>query len=412
MGLLMTSRDRTASWLRVVAVTAAAALTAVGCGSDAVQGSATTATPTSSTSSGGVDVASLDVGNYPTKPSPPLGMTGTESKGKLLQARELANFVVGPWEIDPGLLKTWTRYSGLVLKSADALNLIEPKAVAAAAGRHPFVNGFYSARSDDQTVLINAVVRFTDPAAATAAAGEMVQAALDEPASGATRSPVTIPGHSDAQASSYPFTDVLTHREKASVNAFTAHGAYVLVQAVQSYDGLETARGLVAKTLDAQKPLVDQFTPAAPADFAALPLDPTGLLARTILLSPKEANVVQNSTYDVRGALHFQSDPVDSAQLLADAGVDVVASGKTTVYRATNPAGAASVVDGFAKQVTGTTGKPAAPVPGLPASKCVSSSEIFYCVGSVDRYVVDASSGQLQDAQQQIAAQYAILSSS
>lgn len=408
----MTSRERTASWLHVLVVAVAAALAAAGCGSDAVQGSATTGTSTSSTAPGEVDVASLDVGNYPTKPGPPLGAAGTEHKGMLLQGRELANFVVGPWEVDPRLLKTYTRYSGVVLKSADALNLIQPKEVAAAAGRHPFVNGFYSARTDGETILVNAVVRYADPAAATAAARDMVQAALDEPASGATRSPVTIPSHPDALASSYPFTDVLTHREKATVNAFTAHGAYVLVQTAQSYDGLETARDLVGKTLDAQKPLVDRFTPAAPADFATLPLDPTGLLARTILLPTKEANVVQNSTYDVRGALHFQSDPVDSSRLLADAGVDVVASGKTTVYRATNPAGAASVVDGFAKQVAGTTGKPADPVPGLPGSKCVSADESFYCVGSVDRYVIDAAGGQLPDAQQQIAAQYAILSSS
>lgn len=396
---------------RSAAAVAATAMVIAGCGSSAAPGGGTTSAPppTSGTASGAVDLGALQVGNYPVKPNAPLGSTGTESKGRQLQARQMANFVVGPWEIDPTLLQTYTRFSALVLKNADALTLIGPQGVADAAGRHSFVNGFYSARTNGSTILINAVVRFADEAAATAAAQDMVQSALAEPASGATRSSVTIPGHPDSRGSSYPFTDVLTHREQATVQAYTPHGVYVLVQRAQTYDGLDAARTLASRTLDAQIPMIDQFTPAALADFANLPLDPTGLLARTLLQPPKEADVVHNATYDRHGELHFLSDPVATVGVLTKTGTDLVAEGLTTVYQAADAAGAVALTEAFDKQVTGTDGSPADPVKGLPTSKCVKTSVEHFCVASYDRYAFTAQGVQLVDVHQKIAAQYAML---
>jgi len=52
---------------------------------------------------GTVDVTLLDPGNYPTKPLAPMGAAGTPATGALLDAQRMADFVVGPWEVDPAL---------------------------------------------------------------------------------------------------------------------------------------------------------------------------------------------------------------------------------------------------------------------------------------------------------------------
>jgi hypothetical protein len=145
-------------------------------------------------------VSALDVGNYPTKPQPALGAAGTPTKGLIADARRMADFVVGPWDVDPSLIGSYAS-TALVLKSADAVALFAPKDVARAAGRQPFVNGFYSARQNtSKTILINAALRYVDAAAAKGAVSAMIQAALNEPVSGATRSTVPVPGHPNSPA--------------------------------------------------------------------------------------------------------------------------------------------------------------------------------------------------------------------
>jgi hypothetical protein len=407
MGLLAGIDGRIVLGIRGGVVVLASVLLVVGCGSQSNQGSA----PASSAAAPStVDLAALDVGNYPTKPQPALGAAGTDFKGLLADARRMADFVVGPWDVDPALTGSYAS-TAMVLKSADALALMGDKAVAAAAGRHPFVNGFYSARkAPDQTILINGVLRYTDDAAATAAAADITDTLLNEPASGATRTRVPIPGHPDTSTSSYRFTDPTVGKEQSTVEALTPHGPYVLIQLAQSYAGQDATVGLVAKTLDLQTPLIDQFKPTPVGDFAGVPLDPTGLLARTLLLPAKDATVVQNWVYQPRGALHFQTDPAATA-LFTDTGTDAVASGKTTVYQTADAAGATKLAAAFVKQVTeANQGKPADPVKGLPGTTCLQSPDVgFYCTGTRDRYVIEAQTGQLPDAHQMVAAQYAML---
>ena len=58
-------------------------------------------------------------------------------------------------------------------------------------------------------------------------------------------------------------------------------------------------------------------------------------------------------------------------------------------------------------------GTPADPVKQLSDSRCVDLSEgrggNFYCLLTAGRYAIEAQSGQLLDAQQKAAAQYAML---
>jgi hypothetical protein len=354
-----------------------------------------------------VDISKLDVGPYPTEPSAPLGVAGDPMRGALIEAQRMANNVVGPWEVDSTLTK-WFGLGAMVLKSPDALSLIGPEQFAPAAGRHDFINGFATSRAaEGQKILLNAVLRFADDGSAAAAAADLGDVAQKTGAPPVQRA--TIPGHPDAQAASYTVTENGTGKKWAAVRSFTAHGPYVFTQLAQVADGLDVAIGLVAKTIDMQGPLIDQFRATDVSEFADISIDPTGLLARTLPVPEKEATVVQNTTYEQRGALQFQSDPARSAKLFADTGADLVAMAKTNVYETKDAEGAGKIVDGFFAELQPTS-QPAEPVVNLPGSRCLQlEDKTFYCLGTADKYAIETTSKNLLDARQQVAAQYAML---
>jgi len=353
-----------------------------------------------------VDIAKLDVGPYPTQPSQPLGVTGDPLRGVLVEGQRMANNVVGPWEVDP-ILTGWFGFGATVLQSPEDLSQIGPEPFAAAAGRHDFLNGFVSARTaEGQKILLNAVLRFADPGAAAAAAAEFGDIAA-KTGEGVQRA--QIPGHPDAQAASYTQTEGTGGKPWSAVRAFTPHGQYVFMQLAQAVDGMGPAVGLVAKTLDLQGPAIDKFRATDPSEFADISLDPTGLLARTLPVPEKEATTIQNTTYEQRGALQFQSDPARSAKLFTETGIDLVAMAKTNVYQTKDSASAAKIVDGFFAELQPTS-RPAKPVNNLPDSRCLQlEDKTFYCLGAADRYAIETTSEKLLDAQQQVAAQYAML---
>lgn len=377
-------------------------------------GSATTdqATPTTQPAPPTTPIVSpdaLDVGRYPTTPRPALGVAGNAPAGIAAEAQHLADFVVGAWDVDPDMVSPYLSSTYLVT-APTALEQLGPATIATAAERQRMVNGFVSARQiPGRSILVNGVLRFPDPATATAAAAEMSQAGTQQQIQGATPTVTTIPGHPDAVAATYPFTPHGTDRAWAAIRSFTPHGSYVLMQVAQSIDGLEPAAAMVAKTIDLQGPLVDEFTPTPIDRIADVPLDPTGMLVRTIPAEVGTAPATKNAAYSARGAVHFQSNPVGSATLFKDAGVTVVAMGETNVYEAKDGPSAALVANSFGKEVDVDGVSPADPVPALPASRCLQFPQGFYCVASADRYAIEVHADQLQDAHQQVAAQYVML---
>jgi hypothetical protein len=356
-----------------------------------------------------VDIGKLDVGPYPTKPSAPLGVAGDPARGALIEAQRMANNVVGPWEVDSSLTR-WFGLGAIVLKSPDTLSLIGPEQFAAAAGRHQFINGFATPRAaEGQKMLLNAVLRFADAAAAAAAASDLGDVGLKTGTPPVQRAP--IPGHPDAVAASYTVTEHATGKQWAAVRSFAAHGPYVLMQLAQAADGLDPAVALVAKTIDMQGPIIDQFRATDPAEFTDISIDPTGLLARTLPVGEKGATTVQNTTYEQRGALQFQNDPSRSATLFSETGMDLAAMAKTNVYQTKDSESAARIVDGFFAELQPTS-QPADGVANLPGSRCLQlEDKTFYCLAAADRYTIETSSKNLLDVHQQIAAQYAMLMS-
>ncbi|MDT5289589.1 MAG: hypothetical protein QOF88_4478 [Mycobacterium sp.] len=390
----------------------ASALVMVSCGFNTRDAGGTSpATGTAATTAAPPAIVSpelLDVGTYPTVPRPPLGAAGDPTAGAVADAKQMANFVVGPWGVDQSLISPYLD-SFYLISNVAALLQLGPEAVAGAAGRHGLINGFASERqAPDKSAMVNAVLRFADPAAAAAASTDMGDAATKQPIQGSTPTGAAIPGHPEAVASTYPFTPHGSDRTWATIRSFTAHGPYVLMQFVQSVDGFDPAAALVAKAIDAQGPSIDQFKPADPGALASVPLDPTGLLAKT--LPPTSAvGSAKNAVYDARGAAHFQRDPIASTTLFKDTGVSEVAMAKTNVYQTKDAYGAVAVTDSFGQEVSAEGTKPADPVLALPDSHCMAFPKGFYCVAAAGRYAIEARGEQLRDTQQQVAAQYVML---
>jgi hypothetical protein len=389
------------------------ALIVAACGKTGDNGplTVTGATPTTSAAPPPPPIVSptlLNAGPYPTVPRPPLGAAGNPALGAVIDAQQMADFVVGPWQFDDKLITPYLS-SFYVISSPKSLMELGPEGVATAAGQHGLVNGFASARQiTDKTAVVNAVLRFPDPAAASAAASAMGDAAAKQPVKGLTPTVTSIPGHPEAVASTYPFTPQGSVQSRATVRAFTAHGPYVFMQFAQSVDGLDAATGLLAKAIEAQGPAIDQFKPADVGALAAVPVDPTGLLART--LPATSASASKNAVYGTRGAEHFQSDPIASADLFKATGVTEVAMGKTNVYQAKDAQSAVSIINEFDQEVSkeqGTTPAPA--VPALPDSHCLAFPKGAYCIAPAGQFAIEARGDQLPDVQQQVAAQYVIL---
>ncbi len=402
--------------MRRASLAAAVMALLVGC-SPMVAGS-----PMKAPSSGDVVVAVLDTGRYPTIAASPMGPAGTEDQGRLLEAQRMANNVVGPWEVDPAL-RGWLVDTG-VKPVAGALRQVgeDQCAICDVAATHGFVLGFYSARrstaSGARTDLLVGVLRFADSGAAAAAATEIVAKTLPLDPQFPMR-PIQIAAHPDAKAYAMDFPNNPGGKVTA-VKSFTPHGIYLLYVWADATDA-NAAATLVSSTLDRQKPLIDRFYPADPATFAGLPRDPTGLLARTVPLTGDRIDPSRMTVYEPRAALQFDSDPIDTAGLFSQTGVQNVSMGKTEVFEAIDATAAGQLLNGFVDDSTKMTppSKPADAIPYLPGSKCVqlqlaqglgtAPTTVFSCFVVADRYLIEADSAQLSDAHQQTAAQYRML---
>jgi hypothetical protein len=380
------------------ALAMAALLTVTGCGSTVGGNSVEAAGEQKSDEA---NVALLDPGNYPTTPGPVRDVTEV-----ILEGQRMATDVVVPSEVDATLRQLVVFNTGPA-ENPQALRADLRLARANIAASHRFIAGYSTSRSTEggsapNTSLVNLVMRFPDAGTAAAAAAEMAAA---EP----MQRPLPIPRHADASAS------VFDMPQGVFVESFTAHGPYVLYQWVQTSKPPETATGLVARTLDLQTPRIDQFVPTDPSKLAGLPVDPSGLLAHTLPVSPSEATPAIG-VYSPQAALHFQTDPVESAALFAAARVESVSLGRTMVYEAKDPAGAAHVVDQLAADEVAAGAAPVEGVAGLPNAKCVDrgadhpgAQSRFDCYAHAGGFAYKASALKAQDAREQSAAQYLML---
>ncbi len=398
-------------------ITAAMAVAVMTSCSSTMDGSATKSTATSA-AAGAVDASQLDHGNYPVEPRKPLGEAGKPELGALLEAQRLANYVTGPWEVDPALTAPLAFGIGpgsLALPGgAKALTSFFSPDQNQAMALDGYVNGFATARAvKGQKQLMNVVLRFTDPGAASAAASSIAQAQIAHPIPLPPPIPTTsiaIPGHPEAVATTHMFEDKNIGQTWTVVDSFTPHGPFVLMQRGQLIGPVDGVTAMVAKALDLQGPAIDSYKLVDPAQFATVPRDPSGLLARAIPVPKGRGTPNSNMTLDVHGLLNFDGDPVAAAKTYADAGVDLGVSAGDFVFRAKDAAAATGLVNALVAKMQ-ADGPVNETVPNLPGSHCQKAADgkSVTCVASADRYAYQIDANTLKDAQQQAAAQYLLL---
>ena len=391
-------------------------------------------------------VALMDTGNYPTRARQPYGTAGSRAAGLILEANRMAEFVVGPWQVD-AMLRYRDPFRTAPMSSVDYLHMTLGFLKKGSGGqnldeigaKHGYITGFSSARNPrtyplDEYVdggwsgLSNAVMRFPDADSAAAAAAEMGAAPNPPPLGYGPGRPVNVDDHPESVASAFTNDD----ESSAVVASFTAHGPYVLYEQARAdrdshYGAVGKARGLVSDTVRDQLAEIDRFVPTEPAKLADLPEDPSGwLLARTIFPLDRKDSPAGEGVWKPTSWLQFEDDPVDAAPLFTKAGVDMVAQGSTTVYQARDAAGAALVADRFTADTRAQPDvKPISAPPGFPSARCFERTWgaapadaplplqqavwQFKCVARADRYAFTAFSAQEKDVKQQISAQYRIL---
>lgn len=371
----------------------------------------TALTPTKQVGADGVDRALLKPGNYPTAPVP----VPSEGYNRwILEGQRMSAYVVLPTDIDPALTDI-APLGTLPIKGASALALMLGQAGAKIAADNNFVVGFSSERlvegDGPRPSLQILVMRFPDPAQAVAAATALNAGAdmtQDKP-----REPFAVPRHPEALTSTWTAIDGSTH-----VASFAPHGTYVLHGRTSVRDGgADRGAELIAAALDRQAPRIDQFAPTELSKVRDLPVDPTGLVARTLQEPVGNATVV-NGTYEPAGVLHYEDDPAAIGEVFAATGVDTIVLGRATVYRARDTAGAtrmAEYLSSIEANRPGTTPGPA--VEGMPNAKCFfrgvdppGSLPRYRCVAVAANFAYTTSAQQDLDATQQTAAQYLMLS--
>jgi hypothetical protein len=380
----------------------AAALVVAGCGSTVTGRSVA---PSDRPSADDVRTDLLDPGKYPIS-AVPLPTASSTVAGVVFEGQRMADAVVVPSEVDATLRHLRVSNTGAV-ENAQALRADIGLSRANIVAKHRFIVGFSSARDSGSgpapdTSLVNMVMRFPDRGAAVAAAAAL--AATD-----VTQRPTAIPRHVDASASAY----VMGHG--VIVESFTAHGPYVLYQWVQTKESVETATELVAKTLDLQGRRMDEFVPTDPSRIAGLSLGAKDLLTHT-LPTTSEVFGASSGEYSARGALHFQVDPMDSAALFENAGVESVSLRETMVLAARDPASATNLAEELAAHASAAGATLIQGVAGLPNAKCVDAGtdsdqtqRRFHCFASAGRFAYETSSEQQDDARKKAAAQYLVL---
>ncbi|WP_082969426.1 DUF7373 family lipoprotein [Mycobacterium kyorinense] len=391
----------------------------VGC-STTTGGVATTppAPPASS-----VNASLLDPGRFPTTPQPPAGTAGSEQAGRLAEGHRMANYTVGPWQVDPAL-NSHLSGDAAVIDTYDQLGQVLWAWVVGGAWGQPFLVGFTSERhstAGPQKSLRNAVLRFADDRAASAVAQGFHDKAMSFPRLEDVMPIVTepeqstpIPGHPDAHGALITYQQGAERLQELIVA--TAHGPYVLVQVIHCAATPDCPVQLAAHTLDLQLPLIDSFTPTDPSQFATLPLDPTGLVARTLPMPPDQATSTTGAAYEPAGALHFENDPAAVGPALNSAKVDEVSINRATIYRAATPEAAQKLLQAYSDTLSATKGAQSADgVPGLPQSRCTLIPGAggliphHWCLATVEKYMIKTVARQLDTAHQQAAAQYRIL---
>ncbi|MEU1985249.1 hypothetical protein [Nocardia sp. NPDC019395] len=355
----------------------------------------------------------LDVGLLATEPKKFELNISTHWDVYSLESRRMFEYLVSPHQVDPDF--KYLDKSELMVAGGNAGALL-PAEFGPILEKNYLVSGVITARGNNRPregrQMITGLMRFGNEEYARAAA-EQFGATADTISPG--RLPVQLTGHNDAHAA------ITSSRDRAQV--FVAMGSYVVIGLIATPpDRSAQLEPLMTAFLDLQSSAISDLTPTPPDDILDQPLDPGGLMRKTLQSEspPPAAHGGLVGVYPAAGHIHFEYD----AEALPDYsrfGVDSVARHETIVYRT------GSLSQAFALQTVlsrpGKYDEKIAQPPGIADAQCVmrdTTTTMFdshVCVLVYDRYVaVIGGSGMstLADPElyQRAAAQYTLLANS
>ncbi len=390
----------------LVTITAIAAVLG-GCGSEV------TGTPVRV----GPDLTTLDVGNYRTAPEE-IGHATSDRQARTREAQRLADYVALPFEADPSYVEdAWFVRPHVVLDRKALGSLVindtfDEVAEDLVAG---WVNAWSTggAPEDKRRTMNIAVLMFPD-AATAARVGPALE--HDDFTYNRDNEPVTI--------SKYPSTTAHWRPTVSSIGSWTVHDRYVVFIKVvddTAPPDLPALTAQVEKMLDVQIPLLDQFEPTPVEELRRIPLDPQGLLGRTLPSSPDSPNRAEpDGLYTGRGVLSLLQASPEDLDILREYHVDLVSFGDAVVFRTRSATDAERL---WQKWQPSKNPEPNRKLVESPAGlgeniECYAdvlraeereTVQANICVLQVDRYTVQAYGRQLQDLHQKMSAQYALL---
>ena len=416
------------------------ALAVVTCGC-VVAGCSTTTTGTSrfggSLSDPEPDVSQLRTGNYQIKPSTPFFSAGPNPLTQsIVESTRMAEYVVGPWEIDASVTKPGAIGTGTMTAEFGVDNILgvsKDNVMQGIARAHGLVAGFGSYRSsgsrDSDLEIQNAVLMFPDDGQAAAAAAEFTAQFGPVVATPFPTYPVQI----SVGTGTVPAVGVDYGTGASGVAAYTAQGRFVLYQFVSARATKLTkaplrAQLLTSDLLSRQQSLIKSFVPTDPAKLADLPKDPSDdqLLSKTITTPDRQQGVLIG-TWRPRAWLHFETDPVSMTTQFERAGVQWVTQRWGRVYQAPNADSAAQLLDATSALIMKNPDvQMAGPVPGFPGARCFEHLRDYAqpdatvtwrilgwhysCLARTDRFVFQVFADDETAVDQQISAQYRVLS--
>jgi hypothetical protein len=363
-----------------------------------------------------VDIAALDVGNYPTKPKE-FGNATSLREGRIREAQRLAEFVALPYEIDPAL-KFPTPAASVVIDSKGYSQLARDNFDVDAKD---MVTGYLAGGGtvEDNSSgydLHNIVFLFPDEAKAAKAATDLEHSDF---VVNSANQPVPIPKYPTAHAHWQP--------TKQSIGSWYAYKQFVIVTWVFDYGhiyanttDLGALQATVEKSIAVMAPKLDKFVPTPADKLATLALDEDGLLGHALQSSEETKRPDSPGVYRGHGGLHLQTDAESAAAIFDDAGVDLSAFNDGGLYRTRDAAAAVKFQTESIEGLLENYDKVDAPPTLADRAQCVAPKPDapkfgqhsgYVCIVTYGQFVGEVVARQKQDAYQKIAAQYALLAS-
>ncbi|MEC3915079.1 DUF7373 family lipoprotein [Nocardia sp. CDC160] len=361
------------------------------------------------------DPSSLQVGNYQTVPRV-VGNAKNDKQSRVRESQRLSDYVALPFEAD-------TDYT------YECANDVRPHLVINHKGlgdilindtfddvahdlRGGWVDTWCTGSDNDEKhrKLSIAVLELPDAGRATAVGPTLEH---DDFTYNTDNRPLSLPKYPDSKAHWRPSV--------ASIGSWTVHDRYVVfIKIVDELAAAPDSADLIARTermLDVALPLLDKFTPTPADKFEHMPLDPDGILGRTLPTNPEEPlRPDPDGVYTGRGAL--QSIDGNDLDFLTIGDIDLVGYGDALVFHSRTGTAAKALWDKWNPATDNPdTHRTIDPPPGFPGDiGCFAdlrNGQVVFnqCTFHVDRYNVQVGAANVPVLYQKTSAQYVLVTS-